>query len=64
MKSVTVGILYVTCSSIYKLTYVELNPNKYQFLFQYIFFKGNIALDPKPAYFGHFILQDYSLFPI
>lgn len=32
--------LYVISSPIYKPTYDVLNPNKYQFLFQYIFFKS------------------------
>ena len=57
MKSVTVKILYVISSLTYNPTYVVLNSNEYQFLFQYIFFKASIALDPKPIYLGHFPLQ-------
>ena len=35
---------YVICSTIYKLTYADLNPNKYQFLFQYFFSKPTLLL--------------------
>lgn len=59
MKSVTVELLYVISSPIYKSPYVVLNLNtSFSFLP-----KADITLDPKPVYFSHFTPKVLQHFP-
>lgn len=59
MKSVTVGLLCVISSPIYKPPYVVLNlKTSFSFLP-----KAGITLDPKPVYFSHFTPKVLQHFP-